>query len=415
MEHLRGGATAATPWARFRLETSIIVVVAIVSLGLLPVLVVPAGASGAPDGVSISPTRSADASHTYDSQLAISCANSTQCMAVGFYGGSGARFDTLAEVWNGTTWSVVPSPDPTPFSQFVAVSCPVPNFCVAVGYYDRGEISPSLVEDWDGSTWSVMTNPNPSPLEDDLQGVSCLSSTQCMAVGYQGYRSGDNSSLVPLFEQWNGTTWSVDPSATPLISDLPFAVSCASGSQCMAVGATGAGDGVLAESWNGTIWTVVPSPTPPDASLPGFNGVSCASPTKCMAVGAYVDTQIQQTVPLTEDWNGSTWSLLTTPIAGSGNTGDQAVSCTSAARCVAVGGYTDRLGASRTLVQVWNGMRWRTNTSPNPTLDSEFGGVSCPTDVTCFAAGQDYVFPSAYTLIEQSYARTWSIVSSPNK
>jgi hypothetical protein len=43
--------------------------------------------------------------------LGISCATATHCIAVGEYN-DGTIWRTLTESWNGTLWSVVPSPNP---------------------------------------------------------------------------------------------------------------------------------------------------------------------------------------------------------------------------------------------------------------------------------------------------------------
>jgi hypothetical protein len=63
----------------------------------------------------------------------------------------------------------------------------------------------TLVQHWNGTTWDVVPSPNPSASQDELLGVAVLSSSYAWAVGYQGqYKT--------LVERWNGTTWTVQPS-----------------------------------------------------------------------------------------------------------------------------------------------------------------------------------------------------------
>ena len=65
-------------------------------------------------------------------------------MAVGYYttGQTGDQA-TLAEAWNGHSWSIVPTPNPGPSFGTVlsAVSCPSAGFCVAAGTWTNSAAS----------------------------------------------------------------------------------------------------------------------------------------------------------------------------------------------------------------------------------------------------------------------------------
>jgi hypothetical protein len=81
---------------------------------------------------------------------------------------------------------------------------------------------------------------------DELNGVSCVSSVSCVAVGTTPATPGGHAETV-LGERWSGTSWSIEPVATPPAgSGVLNAVSCPSVTFCAAVG-TSAG-GALAES-----------------------------------------------------------------------------------------------------------------------------------------------------------------------
>jgi hypothetical protein len=177
------------------------------------------------------------------------------------------------------------------FSVLFGVSCPVTASCYAVGYGSGGSplaVTATLVEHWDGTTWSILTSPNPSGTTDSvLSGVSCPSTTSCNGVGeYLNGSVGDT-----LAEHWNGTSWSVVPSANvsgAIESDLT-GVSCPGTSNCFAVAfsSTSAGDRTLTEHWDGTSWSIVTSPNPAGATDSDLNGVSCPTTTRCYAVGRW--------------------------------------------------------------------------------------------------------------------------------
>ena len=117
---------------------------------------------------------------------------------------------TLVESWNGTAWSVVPSPIIVPNeSAFNGVFCLSAKSCVAVGNYSNGTgsgsstLSRTLVESWNGIAWSVVAGPSPSVAF--FYGVSCSSARSCKALGEYANNSGVVRALI---ESWNGTAWS---------------------------------------------------------------------------------------------------------------------------------------------------------------------------------------------------------------
>ncbi|MDQ1422666.1 MAG: hypothetical protein QOD72_164, partial [Acidimicrobiaceae bacterium] len=115
------------------------------------------------------------------------------------------------------------------------------------------------------------------------------------------------------------------------------AVSCTGASNCFAVGASSTGNtSTLVERWNGTSWTIVTSPNPTGASSSGLAGISCIAATSCFAVG---NTDIGGSRSLIEQWNGTNWSVAAATAPPSLN----GVACISATSCYAVGGYFNTL------------------------------------------------------------------------
>ena len=133
----------------------------------------------------------------------VSCTSAWACTAVGTSNGG-----TLAEQWNGTAWSIAPSPNGAAgqWNGLFGVSCTSASACTAVGAYDVVDPTVSeltLVEQWNGMTWSIVPSPNTSATQDNdlLKGVSCTSASACTAVGYDG-TSGqtlvETSAILPL-------------------------------------------------------------------------------------------------------------------------------------------------------------------------------------------------------------------------
>jgi hypothetical protein len=87
---------------------------------------------------------------------------------------------TLAEAWNGSTWTMQAAPNPSGSQNAVLreVSCTSAAACTAVGE-SSGR---TLAERWNGANWTIQSTPNPAGLPA-LSGVSCTSSTSCTAVG----------------------------------------------------------------------------------------------------------------------------------------------------------------------------------------------------------------------------------------
>ncbi len=225
----------------------------------------------------------------------VSCASSSSCTAVGYYTTStGLR--TLAESWNGTTWSIKPSPNQgTGSNQLNGVACASSSSCTAVGTYTNSSTgsSQTLAESWNGTTWSIKPSPNQGTSNNVLNGVSCTSSSSCTAVG--NYTNISTGSFRTLAESWNGTNWTIKLSPNKLTSYNSLqGVSCPSSSLCTAVGTGANTSQTLVESWNGTKWSIVPSPS--KGSVNYLSGVSCASSSSCAAAGFYASSAAARTL-----------------------------------------------------------------------------------------------------------------------
>lgn len=93
-------------------------------------------------------------------------------------------YQTLGEVWNGSTWSATPSPNGGPGSVLRAITCQSASSCQAAGSYQGTSGQLTLAESWNGRTWTVRAPPNRTPRNDNLQAVSCVTSSDCVATGF---------------------------------------------------------------------------------------------------------------------------------------------------------------------------------------------------------------------------------------
>ncbi len=344
-------------------------------------------ATAAPAEWSVTPSPN-PAGNAGSALRSVSCTSSSNCVAVGdgFFNGN---FGTIIESWDGTTWTVVPSPNPISglgYPRLNGVSCTGPRSCVAVGDYGtQSGRNFTLIESWNGGVWSITPSPNPgigSLPGNYLDSVSCTSAMSCVAVGMftgpLGYQ--------PLIETWNGTAWSVlaGPSL-PESSELA-SVSCSDAGSCMAVGFSEDTYQTLIETWDGNTWSVAPSPSP-GSSLARYtaDSVSCTGPSSCVVAGIISGSSGNQT--LVAVWDGSHWSVATSPDPVQGAFYEvDGLSCVNPTSCVLVGDVMSQ-GVTQTLVESWNGNLW-VSTSPSPHRDDYLYSVSCTDSIDCVAVGK---------------------------
>src|SRR5262249_56367235 len=116
---------------------------------------------------------------------------------------------------DGQGWSITPSPNPrVPTGQLFWVSCPAANSCMAVGTYVKASgTGVNLAEQWNGSSWRILPTPNPSGIAlSGLFGVACTSASACMAVGASTTIAGTSRAVA---ERWDGTRWTIPPTPNP--------------------------------------------------------------------------------------------------------------------------------------------------------------------------------------------------------
>jgi hypothetical protein len=215
----------------------------------------------------------------------------------------GTSFNTLIEHWNGTSWSVVSSPKLPDGSALTGVTAPATNNVWAVGFASG---SSALVEHWDGASWGIVSSSAFTNVVN-ITGVSADSSTDVWAVG--ALAAGGTASL-----HWDGQTWTERATALLRFGGV-VAVTALSSTNVWAVG-TGPGVAspccsahptAVIEHWDGMSWRVVPSPNPNPQGNNSLAAVSAVSASDIWAVGRQI------LGPFTERWDGKNWSIVATP------------------------------------------------------------------------------------------------------
>jgi hypothetical protein len=244
--------------------------------------------------------------------------------------------------------------------------------------------------------------------EASLNGVSCLSARNCLAVGADFAGTPVAGTWTPLADTWNSTRWRAVHVTLPSGASGARldAVACpaATGTYCVAVGAVikGSAEEALAETWNGKAWAPTTPPAPPGSQL---EAVSCLSPKSCVAAGVGSATGGIGGL-LAESWNGRRWTpgKISAPAQGGFLDG---VSCATASFCVAAGAvFTGRTGAETPLIEGWNGKRWAVMKPAKPKTSIQTGlfAVSCPSRVSCVTVGSGGDTEAGSI----GYAETWN-------
>jgi hypothetical protein len=377
--------------SRTHTRVSIIAIFGALFFGIALVAALPGRATSAGKSNPASPNETcwrviAGANPKYTNELyGVAVLSSNDAWAVGSSG------ETLAEHWDGTTWSEVPTPHIAALvSRLSGVAAVTTNDVWAVGYYSSdGTVNQTLVEHWNGSIWSVVPNPNPGTGENNLNGVAALSANDVWAVGDYSNIGGFHRTLV---EHWNGSVWSVVGSPNPGASDNWLnGVAAVAANDVWAVGYYSGH--TLVEHWDSTTWSVVPSP---DRDLgDSLDGVAAISANDVWAVGTSVTQSggIIIVETLVEHWNGLIWSVVDSPNPDRNPSNPYnrlyGVAAVAANDVWAVGSYGQAPhGNEFTLVEHWDGSLWSVVDSPNSgRIDNELDGVAALSASEVWAVG----------------------------
>jgi hypothetical protein len=114
--------------------------------------------------------------------------------------------------WNGTRWTTVPVPQPSPVMLF-GVEALAPDDVWAVGHtYPGGPFWIPVILHWNGAAWSRATIPA-LPSGGQLRDVVALSPTNVYAVGSEGEGTSGRSLVL----HWDGRAWTRQAAPSPQV------------------------------------------------------------------------------------------------------------------------------------------------------------------------------------------------------
>jgi hypothetical protein len=262
-------------------------------------------------------------------------------------------------------------------------------------------------------TNGLVVVPNPPDAGQNMSGAAAVAANDIWGVGGNEFIDPTTGAIdtQPLAEHFNGQSWSVV--STPLVPsggvNPPHAqlnaVAAAASNDVWAVGYRIGPDNPdygesLTEHWDGSKWSVVSTPT---ATVEGtsLDAVTAVSSNSAWAVGPGGNA-------LVEHWDGTSWSVVSSPVFASAG-GLLAVSADSASDLWAVGGKT---------ILHFNGTNWSQVASPS--LSARSVTALSPTNVWAVGSvaagttGGYHPRPISKAAIEHWDGTSWSIVTSPN-
>jgi hypothetical protein len=334
--------------------------------------------------------------------------------AVGTYseriGPGMSRANALALHWDGTSWSQAYMPNPGTLSNdLAAVEALSADNVWAVGRFrDRGsETLRAYIMHWDGTSWAVVPSPDPGNSESTLSGIAAISPNDMWAVGTVAQDT-------TLTEHWDGTQWSIVPSPNMGVHSELNSVSGTASNDVWAVGFChfgSAGPKTLALHWDGSEWSVVPTVNPNPSAADTFKAVIALAPDDAWAVGDYQDPDRKGYSTLIEHWDGVSWSVVPSP-NGSEINYLWAAAGISANDVWAVGIQYNGVGPIRTLLEHWDGAQWTLVPSPNgQSQESHLTSIVGLTATEVWSVGQDGLYSLPIVPLILHYSRACAPVT----
>ncbi len=161
--------------------------------------------------------------------------------------------------------------------------------------------------------------------------------------------------------------------------------------------------------WNGRSWRLVPSPNTADGAW--LAGVGIAPSGEAWAAGWSTSATFSQST-LVERWDGSAWSIESTPNPGTGSNRLAAIAVVASDDAWAVGGWGDVSARGHPLIEHWDGLTWRVVNGPNARGGS-LDGIAAVTADDVWAVGVQDLPSGQLTVFEHWDGTRWSRVPAP--
>jgi len=301
---------------------------------------------------------------------AVSAASATDALAVGPNPTEAPVQGPFADHWNGTKWTgrQLPAP-PGSTASLLGVADVAPGNGWAVGFSTSTSTDQdqTLIEHWNGTGWSIVPSPDPaggSTGSDELWAIAAVSPTDIWAAGDD---FGQGASIQPLFANYNGTRWTA-VAPPPDSGGVMLGLTAIAPDNVWAVGDISSQTFTSAH-WNGTSWSTVSTPSvnagpDPIEELTAVTAVSAANLWASGWVGN-IDNE-NKLEPIILHSAGGAWSRVTAPNSGSEGSRLNGITSDGADDVFAVGTTQDSNGSLLTLIEQFNGSSWKAIPSPDP-------------------------------------------------
>ena len=335
--------------------------------------------------------------------------------AFGYATQSDGTDPALAEHYDGHSWTTVPIPSPSgsiATYPYAATAFASDDVWVVGHSEDSSGVWSTLTEHWDGTSWTIVASPNQDGANDSyLYAVSGASSDDLWAVGTGLNTAGDGTNKTFAIH-WDGTEWSVvdTPAPSASLSELNGVVAVSS-DDVWAAGAYQTDTGIpsLVEHWNGKKWKVLPSPNPDNAQLTQFGPLVAFGPNDIETIGYYADSA-GGIDPMAAHYNGKRWRLQFMESPGGLGTLLLGASASGPDDIWADGVFLDDSGVGVPLIEHFNGKHWTISSQaiPGGSPNSQLTGVSSPSSTDAWAVGETQVGSDFETLLEHWNGKKWT-------
>jgi hypothetical protein len=308
------------------------------------------------------------------------------------------------------SWRIVPSPNKGP-SWLYGIGTNASGDAWAVGNYFEHRYEP-LAEHWDGTSWSVVDTPEPAS-DSVLRDVVPLPSGEAWAVGYKNIGNAPTRTLVL---HWDGTSWrtikSPSPSRNPFYGENNlYGVDALPSGEAWAVGYrfTRRGYQALILHWTGTSWE---TDRVPPADYRKLTSVVARSSDDVWAIG-YEFTFAHGYQPMSLHWDGRTWQTVRPRRVTTGSAFLEGATLTPSGDVWAVG-FKNVAGVPQPLFERWTGARWRI--VPSPHLETQYNflqSIQAVSDDDIWAAGYRTIGERDVSFMEHWDGAEWTVVHTP--
>ena len=278
---------------------------------------------------------------------------------------------TLIQHFDGNTWNIVPSPNPPndTQSELHAISGVSSNDVWAVGASHNGSFpSRTLIEHWNGTEWTIVPSPNPDDQVNELRGITALSTNDVWAVGYS-FGTQAESNIDTLILHWDGVSWKevASPNVLGVANEL-FGITAISSNDIWAGGY--AGGAPLSLHWNGIAWSSVPVSMDRGLGSEWLTAVSGSASNDVWAVGMGRGIFTNRAFATLRHWDGAHWTQKVCRAASSSNPpmdyegGGPDAYFTGIAAAANNDVWAVGVRGSGPMILHWDGQAWTTVTHP---------------------------------------------------